>query len=576
MSGTKEANENNGIANGYLKKFNNGWNGLSRIKKVLLFAIIISLLLSVAIYYLAFGKTSYSVLYTNLNMQDLSEIVKKLDESKITDYKIEDSGKTLLVSSKEVDRIRINLAIDGVTPNNGNGYEIFDDKDFAMTDEDRKIKYQRALEGELQRTIISLKEVNYARVHLVLAEDSIFAKETEPASASVILELNNFRDISKEKVKGIMSLVSGAVKNLPLENVTVIDTNSNLLSEGIVDDGSSSNVNIDINDRMQYKASLEKSINDKVQSMLEKALGYKKVIVSVAANIDFTSTEKTTITYDKEGVLRSEHKSETKNETTGGSNDGQSPIDDNMQNEIDEDGSSKGSSTSTDETKNYEIGEKREHVVILPGELRSISTSVIIDDKDLSDAKKAAISNIVKAATGFSQARGDIISIEAMEFDTSYQDMLKDSIDSTKPTGETPVNPSILEKILENKLYLYGGIGLLLILLITLMIIGRNKRKKKVNTEVIPLYPNNRNEKYPIQQEIAATAEDLFDNNPNTDEYKPNDDVKLNKFKLKTKPQDKTVESIKDLAVEEPDAIADLIKVWLGEDEKLGIDSGGA
>lgn len=570
MTGTKEINDN-GIATGYLKKFNNGWNGLSRIKKVLLFAIIISLLLSIVIYYFAFGKTSYSVLYTNLNMQDLSKIVKKLDESKITDYKIEDSGKTLLVSSKEVDRIRINLAIDGVTPNNGNGYEIFDDKDFAMTDEDRKIKYQRALEGELQRTIISLKEVNYARVHLVLSEDSIFAKETEPASASVILELNEFGEISKEKVKGIMSLVSGAVKNLPLENVTVVDINSHLLSEGIIDDNDSLNSNIDINDRMQYKASLEKSINDKVQSMLEKALGYKKVLVSVAANIDFTSTERTTITYDKEGVLRSEHKSETKNETTGGSNDGQSPIDDNMQNEIDEDGNSIGNSTSTDETKNYEIGEKREHVVILPGELRSISTSVIIDDKELSDAKKAAISNIVKAATGFSEARGDIISIEAIEFDTSYQDMLKESIDKTKPNGETPVNPSLIEKILENKIYLYGGIGLLLIILITLIIVGRNKRKKKVNTDVIPLYPNNRNEQYPIQQEIAATAEDLYEK---TDEYKPSDESK--KYKLKTKPQDKTVESIKDLAVEEPDAIADLIRVWLGEDEKLGMDSGGA
>ena len=194
---------------GIWNKLSGAWSKLSRAKKISFIIVLCSLIAAISVYSLSSNKTEYIPVFTNLDIQDSSQIVEKLDESKYTDYKIAENGTAILVPEKDVDRLRLDLAIDGVLPDSGEGFELFDKSSYAMTDADREILYQRALEGELQRSIQSLEEVDKARVHLALSEETIFMKEQKPATASIILTLKTGKTLSPEQIKGIISLVSG-------------------------------------------------------------------------------------------------------------------------------------------------------------------------------------------------------------------------------------------------------------------------------------------------------------------------------------------------------------------------------
>ncbi len=214
----------------FFSKIKGAWDGLSRLRKTSIIIILVSLLIALIVYPLTIGKTEYLPVFTNLSIQDSAQIVDTLEDQNFTDYKIADGGSTILAPADQVDTLRINLAMEGTLPNSGKGYELFDDTSYSMTDADRRIMYQRALEGELERSIQSLDEVERARVHLVLSEDSIFVKEKEPSTASIILTLKPGKALEAKQILGIISLVSGAVKDLPEENVRVVDSRANLLS----------------------------------------------------------------------------------------------------------------------------------------------------------------------------------------------------------------------------------------------------------------------------------------------------------------------------------------------------------
>ena len=151
-------------------RMNNIWGNMSGGKRTGIFVMGLAFALALTAYYIFFGRTEYVPAFASLDMNDSANIVKKLDELKITDYRIEDEGTTIMVPSDQVDRLRLDLAMDGLLPNSGKGFEIFDDAGFAVTDEDRKIMYQRAMEGELARSIMTLEEVEFARVHLALSQ----------------------------------------------------------------------------------------------------------------------------------------------------------------------------------------------------------------------------------------------------------------------------------------------------------------------------------------------------------------------------------------------------------------------
>ncbi|MTI69487.1 MAG: flagellar M-ring protein FliF [Firmicutes bacterium] len=523
-----------------LNKIKEGFSGLSKGKKVIIGLVGVSLIISFIAYYYLFGKVTYTPIFTNLDIQDSSQIVNKLKEKNI-EYKVENGGRKILVPDNDVEKLRLDLAIDGVIPNNGKGYEIFDDAGFAVTDEDRKIMYQRAMEGELQRSIMSLSEVESARVHIAMPEETIFTKETKLGSASVILKLKDFNKINDEQIRGIISLVSGAIKDLPEENVRVLDSKANLLSRGVLDKDEGFNSTGSVNERMDLKRQFEKSLESDLQTLLGKTLGLGNVVVQVSADLDFDSKETTVIKYADDGVIRSEQKRIQRNENLA-DGEAQSPIDNNMQNVVDETEENAENDeriSNYESVTNYEIGETTTKTMTLPGKVLSVSTSVVCNEANLTEEKKNAIRDIVIGSIGFKEERGDIIKVVGMEFNNELEDQIAKEFEPEKVEEE-----SLFSKY---RLYVYAGIALLGLLGLIIVLLMKRNSKKKENKEVkeegIDVTVSD-----DLMDEVTADSEDFE--------------------RLTPAEEDGIEKQVKEFAKEYPDNMAELIKAWIAEDER--------
>ena len=525
-----------------LAKVGNGWNSLNNNRKILVGTVGFSLLVSMILYFAFFNSTKYVTMFTNLSIEDSAGIISKMDELKIDKYKLEDGGATILVDEKLVDKLRIDLAISGALPNNGQGYEIFDDVSIMMTDEDRKIMYQRALEGELQRSIMSLQEIQNARVHVVLSENDLFNKNTKPASASIILDIKPYDKLSNDQINGIIALVSGAVDNLAEENVKIVDSNANLLSSGL---GNKDSVNS--TSAVQSKRDLESSYNAELASnltnLLEKTYGAGKAVVNVSVQLDLDSEEILKKSFEGEPVVISEQKSYQKDSeegTAGNPTDAGGYV-------TDDEAVSNVDTQSYEVTRNYDMGQTTSTTVKAPGDINKISTSVIID-KELTPDEKIAIEDIVKAALGVDEARGDIVNVAGIPFDTSLQDSIND--DLANEPGTTGVLASITSVV--SMPVLIGILSALFIGLIAIIVaLGRGRSKAKRAKEVED-----------IINEESISGIDLAINNIKSKEII--DQVILDGDKK----QDKLIDRVDKYAKENSKEAADILKLWILEGEE--------
>jgi flagellar M-ring protein FliF len=513
------------------------WKNMGRGKRIGMIGMFLAFMIAVAVYYIFFGRTVYVPVFSGLEMNDSANIVKKLDELKISDYRIADEGTTIMVPEGQVDRLRLDLAMDGLLPNSGKGFEIFDNAGFAITDEDRKIMYQRALQGELARSIMSLEEVEYARVHLALSQESVFAREAKSGNATVVVKINSLESLGPQQIKGIIALVSGALRDIPEGNVRVVDTNANLLSTGIFMEESELPATALADRRMSMEDEFERNIEMGLQTMLEQALGVDKVIVKVNADMDFDSEEVTVIEYDDEKVIRSQqdHLIRVDGSTAEESS---SPVDNNLEYYIADPKNAAGDeSISNYETvRNYEIGETRTHKIKAPGEVRRISTSVLYDGT-LSDAQKLAINNIILAAVGYDESRGDIISVEGIPFDKTYQNEL--IVEMQEQETVYLENTKSRQKRL-----LYGGIagGFILLILMVVAIFAARSGSRKANFR----------ERLDMNIGNPLPIEDIIEDA--TLRLEPIEDAEIEK-------------SIKVYAEEHPEKLAELVKTWILKDE---------
>lgn len=512
-----------------LGKIKEKWTSFNLTKKVLVLSLITLFFTGIILSAVYLTKEKYEVLFSNLQPQDSQAIVEKLKEQKVS-YKIQ--GNSILVPKSKVDELRLTVLENGYLPSDGQGWSLFDQSKFGVTDTEAKIMYQRALQDELARTIESFDEVEKARVHLVLPDDTVFARDTSKARASVTLKLKYNKTLSQDKVKAIVALVSGSVKDLPKENVEVIDSNMNLLSENLFDDtlnGTSSALKQRDIER-QFENQLEKD----VLSMLETVFGKDKVTVKINADMDFDSKSITTISYDKDAIIRSQHKIKESSNDSSGAGAGSSPIDNNMSNTL-VNGSSQSSNTQREEElTNYEVGQTEEKIIKAPGEVKRLSVSVIIDGS-LNDAEKQTIKNIVAAATGYDEARGDQINIEALAFNNEAKEKAQKDLEEIQKQLEQK------EKI---KQYSYiGAAGLAL--LFGLIALIRSRRRKKQEKELEQ------------QHHLDVVISDVLPK-PQV-EYQPllNEEEEMDLEK-----------EIKNYASKKPEQVVEVIKTWLAEDER--------
>jgi flagellar M-ring protein FliF len=251
------------------------------------------------------GRPDYVPLFTNMEAKDAGEVVAKLKELKI-DHKIDTNGTAILVSAKDVHRVRLELASQGL-PRGYKGFEIFDQNKFGVTEFQNKVYYLQALQGELTRTIEQMAEVEKARVHIVMTEDSLYKKNEKPATASVMLKLRQSAQLSKEQVKGIVNLVAHSVQGLKPENVTVVDSLARVLNNDQSDTpqmaGTVTITQLELTKKMQ------EDVQKNVQTLLEQVLGTGKAAarVSVELNFDQRTLDRQVFepVVDDKGIIRS-------------------------------------------------------------------------------------------------------------------------------------------------------------------------------------------------------------------------------------------------------------------------------
>ena len=454
-----------------LSQLNAAFSNLSLGKKITLATLVLGSVAGFIFLLNWSGQSEFQPLYANLNSEDASTILSKLKEQKI-EYRIAPNGTTILIPEQHIYEIRMQLASAGLPQGGGIGFEIFDNTKLGMTAFAQNVNFQRALQGELARTINRIVEIESSRVHIVLTEKSLFVEEEEPATASVVLKLRPGKWLNPSQVQGIVHLVSSSVARLSAENVTVVDSNGKMLA-GANDTSSFGSLS---SDQLDYQARVEKGMENRVRTMLESALGENKVIVRLSCSFDFKKQERTEELYLPDNkVIRSE---QVLNEIT--SEPGKSPqgipgIRSNMPGDNtagQQNRSSESNSTfeKKDHTVNYEIGKVISHINDPVGELTRISIAVLIDGTYKRSEKKRGkaefeyvprtdeemtkFENIVKRAVNFDSSRGDEVDIVNIPFET------------TKLEEEVPVaEPGWLEVYKEYQPYIkYGFLSLFLIL----------------------------------------------------------------------------------------------------------------
>lgn len=501
---------------------------LSKRKKIAFGSLALGLLIVVVYLIVYFSRTNYAVLFKDMDANDAQVVLAKLNEKKV-ECKIENN--TIKVPEDKAAELRMELA---PSLNNGSkGYEILDEgSKWGMTDKEMDTKYQIALQGELQKTIETFPEVEKADVKLVMNASSDFFKKEEPAQASVTLHFKTGQKVNNDQIKAIASLVAGSVKNLPKENVKiigVINGTTSVLSEGLFDEDSNALGNVTDKQR-EYEKNIEKEYEKKIMTLLSTKYG-SGVQATVDVEADFNASEKTATTWDKAPVVRSEKTVKDTN-TDSAEKSNTSPVDDNMSNTYTAGKGKNATSSHEESTKNYEVGKVEEKVVAAPGKIKKVSASIIVNDSNLSEAEKGKIQNTVSAAIGYDQTRGDIVSIEGMNFDSNNNDVTQEETEKAK-------------EIKKKKLMYYAGAGIAAIALIALVIVLIKKRRNKED-----------------DMEDDEHIDMLI-----SDEIKPKELLKPLEFDDENE-STHVEKEIKKYASEKPEQVAEIIKAWMAEDER--------
>lgn len=366
----------------------------------------------------------YAVLFEGVSPDDGALIIQQLQQDKIP-YKIP-RDDTILIPQEFVYEERMKLASNGIPKSSKIGFEIFDTKDFGATDFDQRIKYLRALEGELARTIESLSSIQKATVHLAQPEKTVFVSEQTPPTASVVLVFNPTQTLTPKQISGIKNIVSSAVPNLTTENVKVVNEKGEPLSE-LDELGGAREL---ATAQLRYKKDFEHTLEEKIVNILSPITGGRDgVVAKVTAEFDFAQKESTQEYYDPNNVVRSIQDLEEKREgfqpkEIGGvpgvvSNIG--PVQG-----LEED-NTKEKYEKTQNTTNFEISKTISNIKGEFATIRRLSAAVVVDGRyekelneegveqlkylPLNEEEMAKISSLVRQAIGYSEQRGDEVSV---------------------------------------------------------------------------------------------------------------------------------------------------------------------
>ncbi|HCN42720.1 flagellar M-ring protein FliF [Proteus vulgaris] len=562
-----------------------GFNAIiNRIKADPKIPLIIAGSAAIAIFVAAFlwlQSPDYKVLYSNLSDKDGGEIVTQLTQMNVP-YRLSQNGAAIMVPDNQVHELRLKLAQAGLPKGGAAGFELLDKEKFGISQFSEQINYQRALEGELARTIETLGPVQNARVHLALPKPSLFVREQKSPSASVTVGLLQGRALDEGQINAIVHIVASSVAGMPDSSVTIVDQSGKLLTQPDA-------LGRDLNSiQLKYVQELESRYQQRIETLLGPIVGRGNVHAQVTAQVDFSHTEETAEEYKpnqppNQAAVRSKQLSQS--EQNGGMLAGgvpgalsnqpvappQAPIETPkaQEGEKTDEANTTGtnrtltrnpnSNSRLDETTNYEVDRRIRHIKRPVGNVERLSVAVIVNYKTIEDTKEAAegeepvvetkqipltdeqiqqIEGLVREAMGYSQERGDSLSVVNSQFNDTEEKVI------TIPVWE---NPEILAKALD--------LGRWLLLVIIAWILWRKLVK--------PQLDKRREAEIAAQKAVLKTKLQVKDD---VDEAELDDEARRKQARKRVSAELQS-QRIREMAEKDPRVVAMVIRQWMSKEQ---------
>lgn len=526
---------------GKLKEnFKKIWESLTKIQKISILTFVFSSIIFIMLFGVLSTRVQYEPLFTELEAKDAA-LIKDYLEKKGIKYRISGTGTIIEVDKKEKYAVRLDVSKDGLVPQNGRvGFEIFDNTKIGATEFDKKMMFLRAQKGELERTIKALKQVKNASVNITLGNNSPFLDERIEAKASVLIQLNPFEQLNEENVKGIMVMVASSVEGMLAEDVRVVDTSGNILSDRVEFDKDGSLVN---RKRRDLERAVAKDLEKNASSVLSvMGSGNTRVKVSVELDFDRESYQKeifTTPTVEGEqigtGLVRSTQVQQENYKGSKGTAEGVPGTTSNIPEYVGvEDNKTDNSYSKNNSIVNYEMDKKNSSFEKSIGGIRRMTVSVMLNknslyfkDREFTEDERAKFQRMVETAVGADYNRGDKINVEIIPFDTQINEQFDIAIKKE-------------EQRIRN-LYIAGAsiIGILIVILIVYAIYRGIEAKKmreqeeKAIDELLPQF-----EEFELEDNMSVEDQERMDQE----------------------------NQIKQIAKQKPEEVANLIRNWLAED----------
>ncbi|MEX0846618.1 MAG: flagellar basal-body MS-ring/collar protein FliF [Ilumatobacteraceae bacterium] len=527
---------------------------LTPIQRIALGAVVVTIIAGGLILSRSTTSSAMAPLYTDLSAEDASSVVDELESAGV-EYDLTDAGRTVLVPKAEVYDLRVSMAGKGL-PTSNEGYALLDDQGITTSEFRQRIDYQRALEGELAKTLMALEGVQSATVHLALPDDSVFIDQPATPTASVLVAAKGLDGINSSEVESIVHLVASSVKDMKPADVTVIDANGSVLSAGGGAGGGSGTAS---SDRAKQVADYESRMTASILALLTKMTGPNKVAVKVTANLDLDQTQTTSENFEEistgDGtgstgqVMTQKSVSERYGGGATGSIDGSTGVlgaDGAIGTDVDSaTGVAAGDYAKEQSDTQYALDRTVEQKVIVPGTVTQLNVAVLVDEAAITDEQKVLIEEMVATAAGTSESRGDIVTVTRMPFDTETTKAADEMVAATEAAQSKAQLMSMVRTVA------------ILLVIIVALILGYRSAKNARRVTTVPIQ---------LGEITAAPRASLVSSLTQAMPIDASEPAPSN-FSRPPDKDDFAMQELTMMADRKPQEVADVLRTWLAENK---------
>jgi flagellar M-ring protein FliF len=506
-------------------------------QKVVIGLLLVGLLLGGFVFFRWITTPTQAPLFSNLASTDASAIVDELNAAGVT-FDLADGGQTIMVDKDKVYELRLQMSGKGLPAGQDTGYALLDEQGITTSEFQQQVSYQRALEGELSKTLEALAGVRSAVVHVALPKDEVFATDEAKPTASVLLDLAAGTELSGEQIQAVTNLVSSSVQDMEPDQVTVADSSGQVLS------AAGTGANAAAGDaRSQVEQDYEARLRDNAQQILDRVVGPGHAVVSVRADVDLSQRDTTTKTFTYENGTPPISESTVKEDYQGnGATVGGVLGPENTADAVDNAGGGGDSSyVKESTTSNNAVGETTETVEGAPGGLNRLTVSVVMDDAVAGSLNQQQIRDLVGNAVGLDEDRGDDITVASMPFDTTAADQAAAEMEAAREAESSAQMWSMIRS---------GGIAAG-ILLVVLLVWLRSRRRGELEEDYEPLDLNDDMLEELDRLRIQSTRESV--------------QLDTRAMEIEAAERQRVRGDISAMVSERPDEVAAMLRGWLTE-----------